>query len=76
MAPPSRFYTDAVKAVERECMKDPAAASKCATLKSKWERILCEGKCRPRPSVDDVDAGEEPEADEPTRPGSETLIPH
>lgn len=55
-SPPSRFYTEAVRAIERECIKNPLNASKCDALPSKWERTLCNAKCRPSRSQDD-DAG-------------------
>lgn len=65
----SRFYTEAVQRVERECASDQSAITKCASLASKWERILCEGKCSPLASdASEADAGTDPEGDDSMRP--------
>lgn len=74
--PPSRFYTDAVKAVEKRCLANPAARTECDGLNSKWERIICHAKCDP-PDLSDLagDAGVEGDQEETIRPGTETLQP-
>lgn len=73
--PPSRFYTDAVKAVEARCMLSPIARRECDGLNSSWERIMCHSKCERhrRSSVTDVpsDAGAgADDDDEPAGPSN------
>lgn len=74
--PPSRFYTDAVKAVERRCLANPAASKDCDALNSKWERMICHAKCDPQaPPAPEGDAGVEADDEESIRPGTDTLQP-